>query len=196
MPSPSSQLLQKCLKGLEEEAGRGIGPFPKTRVICFLLISIAPFCPVPPLSQTPGIKLLLHYLINFSWFWDSKSSSPFHRWGPRSSQSLGSFYYLPLYSPGPHVNRCVMYVTKAPGKFPDARQCRLLSGPQSTATPPLTRGKTFNGSGYSTGCQTHAPLSAAHPLDVSTSRAFHFKGKCQISGKFVLLPQSVGVHSV
>lgn len=53
------------------------------------------------------------------------------------------------------------------------------------------RGKMFNGSGYSTGCQTHAPLYAAHPLDGSTSRAFRFKGKCQISGKFVLLPQSV-----
>lgn len=88
MLSPSSQLLQKCLKGLKEEAGRGTGPFPKTRVICFLLISIAPFCPVPPLSQTPRIRLLLHDLINFSQFWDSKSSSPFHRWGLRSSQSL------------------------------------------------------------------------------------------------------------
>lgn len=76
MLSPSSQLPQKCLQGLKGEAGRGKGPFPKTRVICFLLIDIPPLCRVPPLSQAPGNRLNLCDLIHF---WDSKGSSPFYR---------------------------------------------------------------------------------------------------------------------
>lgn len=63
MPSPSSQLLQKCLKGLKEEAGREKGLFSKIRVICFLLIKIAPFCGRLPLSQPLGDGLT--YIISF-----------------------------------------------------------------------------------------------------------------------------------
>lgn len=135
MPSPSSQLLQKWLKGLKEKAGREKGPSPKTRVMCFLLINIAPFCWELPLNQTPGMRLNLRYRTHFSQFWDSKSSSPLYRWGHRGSQSLSNFYFLFLYSPRLITNRCVV---KTAGKFLDARQCRLMSGPENTVTPSLT----------------------------------------------------------
>lgn len=96
--SSSSQSLQKRLKGLKEETGREKRSSPKTRVVYFPLIKIAPFCWVLPLSQVPGWGLIciISFIPHNS---GTQNSSPTYRWGYRGSQSLWSFYFQLLRSP-------------------------------------------------------------------------------------------------
>lgn len=100
---------------------------------CYLLLST---------SSEPGtgMRFNLHYLIHFPQFWDSRSSSPFYRWGYRDSQSLSNCFFLLLHFPQtPHTKACGRVLQKQLGNSP---RCQAIQtdfwASEHCHTPSLT----------------------------------------------------------